>query len=259
MTGPLITMMGKFLSTLNQSAMIQNTLMCTERTTSLSMIQSQSEAQVAEGQATAMASLLSGITGIIGGAAGVAGGIAGFVGAVGTVSDLSSLSAEGEASVDLEETAGSLGNEEDGVEMDELDTEGKTVEPKETNEPSTTDEETEVDEAQAKNEEGQKAEALKTKRALIEANAQKFKAITELSQSASQAVNALGQAAGSSYTTQAAQYQAQATVDGGLAQSVNSMMSGTESNYQSTMSLNTQLANGMFQAFTSWWGASSGR
>lgn len=264
MTGPLITMMGKFLSVLNQSATIQNNLMCVERSTSLSMIANQAESQVAEGTAQAMSMLAQGIAGIAGGIVGVAGGVGSAAGAVGEFSELGNLG-KADSVVDMEEmpaaaqqsaedVGGPLEEGEDGIEMTEFNpTTGKPV---------AQDDVSDAEEEDIADIETSQKESEAAKQKEIEMIKQKygaFAALTPIGQSVSGLLQGLGGAIGSSFGTKAAEAQAAATNLGGLAQSVNSMMSSTESNYQNTMSLNTQLANGMFAAFTSWWGASTGR
>ncbi len=255
MTGALITMMGKFLSTLNQSSMIQNAMICTERSTSLDMIANQSAMQVADGTANATAQMVSGIGSIVGGVAAVGGGIAGVLSSAGQLAELSNVGKD--SSIILDEV-------DDGteVEMQEVST-SRSVNPGPESDAENTassvtspsSEEDEIDDDIAT--QGQKSEMDKRlEQDTIKAKWDRFSNLHHIGQGFSGLTTGLGQALASTFTTQAAAAQAAATKLGGLAQSVNSMMSSTESNYQSTMSLNTQLAN-EFQQFTAWWLASS--
>ncbi len=254
MTGPLITMMGKFLSVLNQSATIQNDLMCVERTTSLTMIANQAESQVAEGVAQAMSMLAQGIAGIAGGVVGVAGGVGSAVGAVSEFSELNALG-KADSVVDMEEMP-VVPEQEGDIELDELNAPEEEAVPEAQQQVIDDEEDVVADnEASVKESEADKQKAVE----LIKQKYGAFQALTPIGQSVSGLLQGLGGSIGSSFTTKAAEAQAAATNLGGLAQSVNSMMSSTESNYQNTMSLNTQLANGMFAAFTGWWNASTGR
>lgn len=260
MTGALITMMGKFLSTLNQSSMIQNAMICTERSTSLNMIANQSAMQVEEGTANATAAMVSGIGSIVGGVAAVGGGVAGVLSSAGQLADLSKLGEEADTSVTLDEV-----DDATDVEMqetstskasnsasDEVDSVSEDTASSATNESSEEDEIDDDTTTQAKKSEMEKRLEQDT----IKAKWDRFANLHHIGQGFSGLTTGLSQALSSMFTTQAAAAQAAATKLGGLAQSVNSMMSGTESNYQSTMSLNTQLA-GEFQQFTAWWLSSS--
>jgi hypothetical protein len=276
MTGALITMMGKFLSTLNQSSMIQNAMICTERSVSLDMIANQSAMQVEEGTANATATLASGIGSIAGGVAAVGGGIAGVLGSAGQLAELSNLSEAGnieEAGIAVNmnqepETLEPVTEQEADVELDEFpstkpatdtDSEGPVTPSDDDDVSSMTTEHSEDDDeiddditTQAKKSEMDK----KLEQNTIKAKWERITNLHHVGQGFSGLSTGLGQALSSTFTTQAAAAQAAATKLGGLAQSTNSMMSGTESNYQSTLSLNTQLAN-EFQQFTAWWLASS--
>lgn len=262
MTGPLITMMGKFLSVLNQSATIQNNLMCVERSTSLTMIENQATSQEAAGVAQAMATLASGIAGIVGGVIGVAGGVASAVASIGEFAELGNVG-KAESVLDMEEMP-MIPEEKGDIELDDLSPDEEPV-PLETEQNATqTDADSTVqgeDDVIEDNETSVKqSEAAQQKEIeMIKQKWGRLQALNPIGQAVSGLASGMGGAIGYSFTTQEAQANAAATKLGGLAQSVNSMMSGTETNYQNTMSLNTQLANGMFAAFTSWWGASTGR
>ena len=262
MTGALITMMGKFLSTLNQSSMIQNTMLCTERSLNLDMIANQSEMQVEEGQANATASMVTGIAGIVGGVAAIGGGIAGVVGSVGQFAELSSLSEEGDSVVIMNQVSKPLDPmaEQESEPLDPMAKEeapGESIEMQEMSRPGPADLEDDEPVDDDITTQPEKSEMdKKLEQDQIKARWERLSNLHHIGQGFNGLSTGLGQVTASTYTTQAALNQAAATKLGGLAQSVNSMMSATESNYQSTLSLNTQLAN-EFQQFTAWWLSSS--